>query len=36
MYVIGLEKLRTFNQSRKAKRCKMQVDFLKIDTWNSV
>ena len=35
MRVIGLEKLRTFNRSRKAKWCKMQVDFLKIDIWSS-
>ena len=29
--VIGLEKIRVGNQSRKAKWCKMQVLFLKID-----
>ena len=29
--VIGLEKLRAGNQTRKAKWCKMQVLFLKID-----
>ena len=31
MGVIGLEKIRTSNQTRKAKWCKMQVVFLKID-----
>ncbi len=30
-WVIGLEKLRGGNQNRKAKWCKMQVLFLKID-----
>ena len=30
-WVIGLEKLRVGNQNRKAKWCKMQVLFLKID-----
>ena len=33
--VFGHEKLRTFNQTRKAKWCKMQVDFLKTDRWNN-
>ncbi len=31
-WAIGVEKIRTGNQSRKAKWCKMQVLFLKIDT----
>ena len=31
MGVIGLEKFRTSNQTRKAKWCKMQVLFLKTD-----
>ena len=30
-WVIGVEKIRTGNQSRKAKWCKMQVLLLKID-----
>ena len=30
-WVIGLEKIRGGNQTRKAKWCKMQVVFLKID-----
>ena len=34
--VIGLEKLRAGNQNRKAKWCKMQVLFLKIDKTNDV
>ncbi len=35
-WVIGLEKLRAGNQTRKAKWCKMQVVFLKIDKSDSV
>ena len=31
MWVFGLEKLRTSNQTRKLKWCKMQVSFLKAD-----
>jgi len=31
MGVIGLEKIRTSNQTRKAKWCKMWVFFLKMD-----
>ena len=31
-WVIGVEKIRAGNQSRKAKWCKMQVLLLKIDT----
>ena len=34
--VIGFEKLRGGNQTRKAKWCKMQVIFLKIDKSGSV
>jgi len=35
-WVIGLEKLRVGDQNRKAKWCKMQVLFLKIDKTNDV
>ena len=35
-WVIGLEKLRVGDQNRKAKWCKMQVLFLKIDKINDV
>ena len=35
-WVIGLEKLRGGNQNRKAKWCKMQVLFFKIDKTKGV
>ena len=34
--VIGLEKFRAYNQTRKAKWCKMQVVFLKEDKTKDV
>ena len=36
MWVFGLEKLRTSNQTRKLKWCKMQVFFLKTDILKGV
>ena len=36
MWVFGLEKLRTSNQTRKLKWCKMQVVFLNVNNFKGV